>query len=984
MKYTRRCLELLTLIGGLALIAPAVEAQTATRNREFLNLGSTEGYLNYGRKEYDPYPSVINARNKYDRLGNYLSRGFEVFSWEFSRPGYSSINTRTAQYLGWFNDLIILSDTYRGWNYSVTMGEDIRAKLSDLTMKDPRFFGVLLDGASSDNKFTLFLSQGGDLMNAPKFSTFRSTTERSPVLIFGGHWETRLGDVLQLGATYFNQHMANTFDQKGSFLKGDTPYSMIQPMSITVIVDDDSPDEAGTAAVAYDMDIVITGESQGQPVRLTSMAGDPNYDATLEPVVAGGTLDIDGGHRVAGPGNRVTFEFKMPAALLPNPKDYTANPDAPLAGITIKAVHFEAQVAGDYRISVRQQHPYFNSVTHQKNIAKGYELGDNSYTNPYTGLKGANASLTISEAAAAGNSVFRNWPVRPDPSTALVNPYMQFQWDLQNPEDAAYTVLRSNGKGNDLTRKNVSFDYGIPTGQAIYGLDGKLVLKGLTLKGEFITNPQYFIFPVGSDAGKRFEKRAWGYFLTGQKEIGSLELGGEWFKLDPDYSGNYDSVRGGVAFFTDVCTNCPQMQEFNVMADNDDNDQWPDEFANERPSADKTDSGIFPGLDDNQDLVPDSDQNVNGVPDWTEPILFYDADPPEFVYGVDFNNNGVVDFRENDAMPDYPYRRDRRGLHLFAVWDKLGVFGKWTSMGVYRTKEPAGGNEANAFYARYEHEIFSPYVGHLSINDDIKLVKDGVRDDTYIWRDVGSAEQIPSPYPWLTGPNVEARDLNSQLLPPTRDPLGMRNSLVNSLFLESEITQLTGFNIVNTVQWVNNGQKKDVFEDGTSQESGTLSLLTMVNKVDYTLQAGNLLVRPMFKNLILRQTWDRLKDPEDSTSTNKLQTVTMRAPILRTKYTLTPKTTLEMGFQGFPFWRQSVDRVDRRANVFNWNPNTGIDDQYQEWTFILMMSNRSDHYGYNVASQFGWIKTDREYDNELRKDENFNSGRIFFDIVAGF
>ncbi|MCG3777036.1 MAG: hypothetical protein JW395_3912 [Nitrospira sp.] len=100
MKYTRRCLELLTLIGCLALTAPAVEAQTATRNREFLNLGSTEGYLNYGRKEYDPYPSVINARNKYDRLGNYLSRGFEVFSWEFSRPGYSSINTRTAQYLG--------------------------------------------------------------------------------------------------------------------------------------------------------------------------------------------------------------------------------------------------------------------------------------------------------------------------------------------------------------------------------------------------------------------------------------------------------------------------------------------------------------------------------------------------------------------------------------------------------------------------------------------------------------------------------------------------------------------------------------------------------------------------------------------------------------------------------------------------------------------------------------------------------------------
>jgi hypothetical protein len=141
------------------------------------------------------------------------------------------------------------------------------------------------------------------------------------------------------------------------------------------------------------------------------------------------------------------------------------------------------------------------------------------------------------------------------------------------------------------------------------------------------------------------------------------------------------------------------------------------------------------------------------------------------------------------------------------------------------------------------------------------------------------------------------------------------------------------------------------------------------------------MIRPMFKNLILRESWDRL---EDATNDGDLQQMTMRAPILRSKYTLTPKTTLEVGLQGFPFWRQSVDRQDKRAKVYNWSPNVDIDDQYQEWTFILMMSNRSDHYGYNVSSQFGWIKTDREYDDELRQDENFNSGRIFFDIVAGF
>ena len=119
----------------------------------------------------------------------------------------------------------------------------------------------------------------------------------------------------------------------------------------------------------------------------------------------------------------------------------------------------------------------------------------------------------------------------------------------------------------------------------------------------------------------------------------------------------------------------------------------PDEMINELPSAEKSDSGIFPGLDENNDLIPDSDQNFNGIPDWTEPILFYDADPPDFIYGIDFNNNGVVDYRENDALPDYPYPRDRQGTHLVATKKGLGRWGKWTSVGYYTMKEPAGGGK---------------------------------------------------------------------------------------------------------------------------------------------------------------------------------------------------------------------------------------------------------------------------------------------------
>jgi len=51
---------------------------------------------------------------------------------------------------------------------------------------------------------------------------------------------------------------------------------------------------------------------------------------------------------------------------------------------------------------------------------------------------------------------------------------------------------------------------------------------------------------------------------------------------------------------------------------------------------------------------------------------------------------------------------------------------------------------------------------------------------------------------------------------------------------------------------------------------------------------------------------------------------------------------------------------------------------------VLMMSNRSDHYGYNLASQFGFIRTSREYDDATRASDSFDNSRLFFDIVAGF
>ena len=63
--------------------------------------------------------------------------------------------------------------------------------------------------------------------------------------------------------------------------------------------------------------------------------------------------------------------------------------------------------------------------------------------------------------------------------------------------------------------------------------------------------------------------------------------------------------------------------------------------------------------------MPDHNRNYNGMPDYVEPFLMYDADPQDYDYGADLNHNDFIDARENDWEADYPYDPDLRGLHLY-------------------------------------------------------------------------------------------------------------------------------------------------------------------------------------------------------------------------------------------------------------------------------------------------------------------------------
>ena len=159
--------------------------------------------------------------------------------------------------------------------------------------------------------------------------------------------------------------------------------------------------------------------------------------------------------------------------------------------------------------------------------------------------------------------------------------------------------------------------------------------------------------------GQRDQQRAAAWYVHALKDVGRWEVGGEVFRLGPRYGGGYDSRRGGVRLYTDLGGESQDQQmlsEFPLVDDNDDNDRYADDNLRDYPNGSETESGVFPGLDEDNDNIPDDDKNANGIPDFEEPFLLYYSDPQEFVYGIDLNNNGVIDERGKRQQARLPLR----------------------------------------------------------------------------------------------------------------------------------------------------------------------------------------------------------------------------------------------------------------------------------------------------------------------------------------
>lgn len=898
---------------------PATGLQLVTRPaasplRSFINRGVWPGYYNYGKTSFQPLTNSIRSTELYDRLGTHLFRGYPLVSWRETRSDsvglQSSTVARENYFFNFFNNLMIAQDTYRGWDISVTAGDAIRTSLSPLTVRSPRWQGLRIDGGTGDQGFTALLTRG-----APqRFSAFDARRDLSPVLAYGGHYFHKVDDVLQLGLTFFNQHQTDVESAQGSFISGSQPYQMRSPKQVSVWIESDDPNTiAGVADI--DVEIVVVDED-GKRQRRTSDAnasGNRIYDPTLEPGPARGAgAPVNGITQVTG-SQIAEYLFNLPADE------------------QIVSARFHAQVTGDYRISVRQTHDYTN---------------------------------------ADGDLEDRHWPsafVNRPGHTQTGNTQYPFDFKPAETEPHA-TVARAEGSPRIGSLRTVSFDHGIPSGKTLLGTDFRLLSQEWIAEGELVFSSDESHFPYANDSlgvqGRRITDGSWAYLLNVRRPWQlaglDLELGGELFHMDPQYSGGYDSRRGGTVFFTDQGSSSGDeafTQEFPLMEDNDDNDGYADDSFNDQgrfqffvPSGNYSGGptgGVFPGLDTDGDLSPDNDKDRNGVPDWSEPFLLFDSDPADFVYGMDFNNNGQPDFRENDDHPDYPIRKDQQGRHAFVTLFDLAPGLKRTSIGFYSLEEIAGPGDATSLYARTEAAWRPARSVEIEWFDDIKIVEDDVRDDVY---------------EWATGDTSSLANVYSILNPPPPDPLVMRNSLVNTSFLGVHYRPSPLLRVSSEVLHFVNSQSK-IEEDGAVlQESDSFTEWNWISRAEVRRYWGNLEVWGAAKYAMKE---GRRGGAQPKASTR------LFAPIVRASYEIMDGIDLQWGMSGLPGLPMQ----------FTDNENSNI--SYDERKTVLMLHARDDDFEGSFLSISTGVEVHKKDWEGLGRERDFDSFAFFVEVIVG-
>ena len=508
-------------------------------------------------------------------------------------------------------------------------------------------------------------------------------------------------------------------------------------------------------------------------------------------------------------------------------------------------------------------------------------------------------------------------------------------------------VCRAYGNPRTGTQQRwISFEYGLPTANNIVGFTVELTdVGGFVLQGEVDFNRQYRQYP-NFDLKKHHVARtdAWaGYVNLAYRRYPFLAFG-EGFHMDPEYRTSVFVDYGGIDYSDQ------QRNLYEFVEDNDDQDGRPDWNRQiQYTGADISDPVVFPGWDEDSDGKSDFNQNDTGyrrnfIPDYDEPFLRYSCDRPEYLFGMDMNNNGWIDRFENDDLADYLYKKDHRGYNVY-LSTHLGP-GVRILGGQLRERLLSSGRRNLTTYGMFTFDRSYTGVGRIRIFQMTRLAKDRIEDDLYQWDQPPGSE----------GANREVRD-----------PLAYRNTLVNTFYADYEYTKGSNFILVNKLKYEIARQRDPEKWIQARNARRDASLFGVINKVSYQHMLGDLFVEPRWKGEFLVSYPYRRIAPgrREFRGTVSLFARTMHSKMHKAR--VWRATILDFGMELTYF-----DQLRERAPE-------GTEEDHFGAVGLFQLTESTDYRGYRLTTQAGFRLNRQVYRNGIGK----TSGMVFVAIYAG-
>ena len=506
--------------------------------------------------------------------------------------------------------------------------------------------------------------------------------------------------------------------------------------------------------------------------------------------------------------------------------------------------------------------------------------------------------------------------------------------------DQIVYLLAARAEGNTKDSSNLKLlriDYGLPTGTEIFGVTLESNdLWGFDIYAEFDRSRSYRQYPnvqeleheTSSDEGD-------GWMVNISKIDYPWFLLGEAYSMDSNYNTSSFLARGDL----DIDYENVNSFTYELVEDNDDQDRFPDWDRR----GEVRDGEVFPGFDENQDFISDFNQNnsrdrPNAVPDYDEPFLRYGTDRPEFLFGIDMNNNLWVDRFENDNEADFPYDRDHGGYNAYVglhVTPEVRLM-----IGQNREELLSGDGDNLTSYVLFTLDKDFPTLGRLKIFENFRLAKDNIKDDLRQWDD---REVVLS---GRAGLNVS-----------TPDPLAAQDTWINSAFVGFDYTKIRNLNIISKLKfdvWNQRAERPFIRDEFT--------FFGLINKVDYTFKIGVFDIQPRIKNELRIEAPALISDPRRRENTTILFLIG-KLPFLN-------NSEIETGVE-YTIFRQ----MRPTDSAFT----AGLLDDFTEIVGAVQFSNVVDYLGYKLITQLG-LSLNRRF---VTGDDPKTGSSAFATVYAG-